>query len=106
MRWVDAFILAASAGFTLAHVGPGEIHNHPLPRIAGAPRKIWSEIEGKKRWLQSRPREVSTAEPEQSEGSNTLKETPAGEERLEKKASRCGAGRGSCSSGQCCSYEG
>ncbi|KAI1213456.1 uncharacterized protein F4807DRAFT_266028 [Annulohypoxylon truncatum] len=102
MRWWNAVIAAACASQAAAHAGSDDLP-HGVPKLAGA-RRFLSELRGRRRWetqQQSSQARATVEGPEEEErqGRNGL-------DKRQRGASRCGANRGECAEGYCCSAEG
>ncbi|KAI0145859.1 hypothetical protein F4776DRAFT_379274 [Hypoxylon sp. NC0597] len=98
MRWWNAVIVAACASQTAAHANSGDVRG--VPRLAGA-RRFMSEIRGRKRW-ETRPQARETTEMVGARGRKGKRDL----EERQRGGSRCGANRGKCATGYCCSAEG
>lgn len=95
-------VLAACASQTAAHADPNDPH-HGAPKLAGA-RRFLSELKGKRKWERR-------SQASQGTGIKEVRDEQDLEERGEldsrqNTSGKCGAGRGTCAAGYCCSYEG
>ncbi|KAH9906273.1 carbohydrate esterase family 4 protein [Xylariomycetidae sp. FL2044] len=105
MLWLKAVTLASCVGFAAAHTDPNDAH-HASPRLVGGQRFL-NDFRGRRRWLQEGLHDFE----EPGMGEVQAEGNTEAHQDLDKRQSggtsgRCGAGRGSCATGYCCSYEG
>jgi hypothetical protein len=97
MRWSSAFILAAYAGLSAAHAGPNEPVAH-IPKLFGG-RKFLEQM----KWKRALEKIRLSHETEEVEANVEERGELDGRANT---SGRCGAGKGSCAAGYCCSSEG
>ncbi|KAK8022208.1 peptidoglycan-N-acetylglucosamine deacetylase [Apiospora rasikravindrae] len=119
MLWSNpVFVLAAWAGLSAAHNADPAYAEHAAPRILGG-RQFLSELKSRKTLAQdtSQFARAMPAAPAVEARHNRRRSSTGGadveakpqEAKLQErqnKSGRCGAGRGSCAAGYCCSAEG